>query len=123
MKRILSVAILVIIAMGVGACVGLPSQLRETPTATSGTEETLKAASTELLNIQVARLAYYADNAQWPESSYQLGKYVNGTPRQHYTFDTGYAWTLDIVGEARWPGIRWNRGTPGENGRDGWWSK
>ncbi len=108
--------LLIIIAiMGILAGVIVPNAANMLNTSS------LNAANTELANIEMASLAYFAERGYWPPDSDSLDTLITGRPKAKYSFDSATGLVI-AVSSVRWSGISFSP-PPEPYARNGEWVK
>jgi len=97
--------LIVIAILGIIAAIVIPNA------AGFMTSGRLNAGNTEVANVKTAAVGYMAENEVWPDSSDQLGPYLEGTLKAKYVF--GADFEIDSTDPANYDGdtaIEWNVG-------------
>jgi type IV pilus assembly protein PilA len=100
--------LIVIAILGIIAAIVVPN------VAGFMTSGTINAANTEAQNVKTAAVGYLAENSSWPDTSADLGDFLEGgTANLKATYD----FTNDSITDATptdpggWSGVTWNAGT------------
>ena len=71
------------------------------------TAANVNSANSEVLSVRTAAIGYYTENESWPETSDDLGVYLDGELKAFYTFNGTGGVASATTGADGWGALIW----------------